>query len=408
MADYGALALKAYEPVAELIGLRRWTGRLTELSFNGPGDIWVRVAGQGYTKVAAKEAAFATADWAQRLCSYFAAANGFRWSNDMPLIACRTPDGHRFIMMLGNNVESGFGGSIRIRRAVKVGYENFEVPPEWQAVIDEAIAGGANIVLSGGTGSGKTTFLNFMLSKVPLEQRIITIEDTRELIVPHENRTHLIVSRTEASSRIGYPQAIDWALRANPDRLMLGEISIPNAFPLVQAWDTGHTGNMTTGHANSPMDMLRGICRRVALGGGAGGAAVVGDMLEMLIANVHLVLQIKHLEHEGGNRERRIVTDCIEPRDLLDSRESREAFAEREATFGQRFEVERARDLLLAANAGEPLSSTQRDVLRTLGLVLGGPRPAAAREAQLSPEEETMLEAGRRGLREPPFLEVQE
>lgn len=367
--EFGLLAEEAYRPLGALIEKDRWKDKLTEVTINGDGDIWMRVAGKGYVKVPGHEAGFCTFNWLDNLCRYFAASVRVRWAEDLPILACRTPVGDRFIGITGANVESRMACSIRRKRMVKASYDDFEVKPEWRDLIDENVESGRNIGLSGGTGSGKTTFMNMLIGKIPLDRRILTAEDTRELIVPHLNRVHFIVSRTEASTRITYAHIIDAVLRLNPHIFLMGELSIANAFYLVQALDTGHEGAMTTGHANSCLDFLRGVRRRVALGGG-NVATEVQSLMEFLMENLHLVMQIKHLE-SADNTERRVVNECVRPKDLLDRKDTRENFIERERHVDKVFDVARARDALLASNAGDPLSNTQREVLRTLGILFG-------------------------------------
>jgi pilus assembly protein CpaF/type IV secretion system protein VirB11 len=412
MAEYGSLALLEYEPIAELLGRQSWKGKLTELSINGPGDVWARIAGEGYVKVSQAVLKTAKADkltqnWLNSLCGYFAAANGIRWTADMPLIACRTPDGNRFQALLGNNVESGMAVSIRVKRMVNANHDSFHVRPEWRDQIERAIRDGKSVICSGGTGSGKTTYLNFLLKKIEPWKRVITVEDTREVEVSNENRLHLLVSRTEGATRINYGSIIDTVLRLNPDVLLLGEVSIQNAFPLLQAWDTGHEGGLSTMHANSPLDALRGLRRRVALGGGNVGGEIA-DMMDYLADNVGLVIQIKHMPAQSeGDTERRMVTDVAVPKDLLSKPDLREAMQApitgRGAGWGNGFDVAEARKLLTAANAGERLSSTQEEVLRTLGLIaqaVAAPasRPQGRDGATLSPDDETLLAAKSRGL----------
>lgn len=400
---YGALALKEYAPLAEIIASRRWAGKVTELSINGPHDIRVRVAGKGYVPIPEKEAAFASLAWMERLCSFFAAANGIRWTPEMPLLACRTPDGYRFQALIGENVESKIACSIRVPRPMKADYSTFEIDEEMGRKLDQVVESGKAFLLSGGTGSGKTTLFNLLCRKIPAWQRVITAEDTRELDIINENRVHFIVSRTEGATKVSWPQIIDTVLRLNPDRFLVGELSIPNAFPSLQIMDTGHEGYAATMHANSPLDALRGFRRRVALGGGHVGTEV-SSLMEFLVDNIGLVIQVRHLP-TADNTERRAVTAMASPKDLLNQRDVRDTLAGEERSSDRRVDLPHARDALLAANAGEPLSPLQREVLRTLALLgyigpseVTPPAPESVPDAQLlSPEELTYVDAERRG-----------
>lgn len=314
---YGQIALQAWQPMKELIARRSWAGKLTEVSINGPKDVWVRVAGKGYVKADARDAQFATREWMERICGYFAAKNGIRWEARKPIIACRTPEGHRFQAITGSNVKSGMSASIRIKRIIGATYDDFEVAPEWRDMIDEAVAAGTNMLILGGTGSGKTTFLNMLLKKVDIRKRPMTIEDTYELDLSHfPNHVCYLVSRTEADTQVGMADMIDNALRQNPTLLLVGELSISNAFAAMQVLDTGHEGMMMTEHSNSPLDGLRGWARRVFLSGAVAGGVREEDLISFLASNLGLIVQIKHFETKE-NTERRVVTHCVRPMDVL-------------------------------------------------------------------------------------------
>lgn len=403
-ASWGVLALDVYRPVQELRQRPKFRDRLTEISINGPRDVWVRVAGEGYLQLPANDAAFATRQWFGRFCSFMAAEHGVNWSADLPLIACRTPDGDRFMGIEGANVESGMAASIRIKRMKKVEYRDFGLGEAAADRIAQGMADGENIFLSGGTGSGKTTLFNRMCRDIPTTHRVLTAEDTRELEIGNPNRVHFIVSRTEARTRIRYNEITDTVLRLNPDRYIFGELSIQNAFAMMQALDTGHEGAGTTGHANSAFDFMRGMRRRVALGGGMVGAEIQ-DMLEFIADNVHLIMQVKH-QPVAGDTERRRVTEMERPKDLLDRRR-RQGLVEAMRHDDKVIDLARARDVLLQANAGEALKPHQEEVLRTLALLgffqTSSARPAtndagrtnsAGDAALLGPEERFLVSAG--------------
>lgn len=407
------LALRKHEPLGRI--RTRFKDRLTEISINGPQNLQVRIAGEGYVRLPPAEASFATRQWFSDLCAYFAAAHGVNWSSDLPLIACRTPDGDRFMGIEGPNVESGFAASIRIKRMKRVEYADFGLDPRQAEILAAGMAEGKNIFLSGGTGSGKTTLFNRMCRDIPRHHRVITAEDTRELIIDVPNKVHFIVSRTEAHTRIRYNEITDTVLRLNPDRYIFGELSIQNAFALTQALDTGHEGAGTTGHANSAFDFMRGMRRRVALGGGVGGAEI-SDMLDFIADNVHLIVQVKHMP-VGGNLERRIVTEMAVPKDLL-ARRRRGELVDAMRHDDKIIDLRRARDILLQVNAGDELSPVQKEVLRTLAFlgVLQSSVPAAANAPEcgdplLSPEEQFFIEAQNRGRladgHEPAGLQVE-
>jgi pilus assembly protein CpaF len=147
-----------------------------------------------------------------------------------------------------------------------------------------------NIVISGGTGSGKTTLLNVISSFVPNDQRIITVEDAAELRLPQE---HVISFETrppnlEGKGAIAIRDLVRNALRMRPDRIIVGECRGGEALDMLQAMNTGHDGSMTTGHANSPADMIRRLETMVLTGG---LDMPIRAIREQIASAVHLVVQ---------------------------------------------------------------------------------------------------------------------
>ena len=125
-----------------------------------------------------------------------------------------------------------------------------------------------NILVSGGTSTGKTTFLNALLREVPLEERLILIEDTPELRIRHENSVGLIAVRGEqGETQVSANDLLVSSLRLRPDRIILGEIRGSEAFTFLRAVNTGHPGSMTTVHADSPDRAIEQLALLVLQGG---------------------------------------------------------------------------------------------------------------------------------------------
>ena len=120
----------------------------------------------------------------------------------------------------------------------------------YQRLMD-IIASGEHLLISGATSTGKTTFLNNVLKLLSPHLRVITIEDSRELVVPHRNRVHLVLSRTEQTNRFAYKDVIDLVVRMTPDAVMGGEISTENAGAIWELMGTGHKHFYSTIHAES-------------------------------------------------------------------------------------------------------------------------------------------------------------
>ena len=301
--------------LAGLIAAARWRNRITEVSINGPHDVWVHLADTGYRQVPAAEVTWATRDYFEHLAQVFAVAYGIEFSTRSPSLACRTPDGHRLQLVTGETTGTGVIASLRIKRLMDADWSDFAISNADRDRLVQSVVDGKAIVISGGTGSGKTTFANLLGKQIPADRRIVTVEDTKELDLQHKNQINFFVSRTRSESLIGYTEIIDAIVRLNPDVILCGELSIQNAFPCVQLMDTGHEAFLTTMHANSPLDALRGFRRRVALGGAA--ATEVGTLMEFLADNIALIAQIGHEAGCGGQPPRRILKALAEPKALL-------------------------------------------------------------------------------------------
>ena len=120
-------------------------------------------------------------------------------------------------------------------------------------LLAEAVRARKNIIVAGGTSSGKTTFLNALLAEIPREERLLTIEDTEELRIEHPNAVGLIAARGRlAEADVSAEDLLIAALRMRPDRIILGELRGAEAFTFLRAVNTGHPGSMTTIHADTP------------------------------------------------------------------------------------------------------------------------------------------------------------
>ena len=126
-----------------------------------------------------------------------------------------------------------------------------------------AINDGSPILISGATATGKTTFLNNLLKILDPHKRVLTIEDTRELIVPHKNRVHITLSRTEQTNALNYAKVIDLVVRFTPDAIVGGEISTGNAGALWELMGSGHDNCLATIHAESSEAAYQAFADRI-------------------------------------------------------------------------------------------------------------------------------------------------
>lgn len=147
-----------------------------------------------------------------------------------------------------------------------------------------------NILISGGTSSGKTTFLNALIREIPIEERLILIEDTPEIRLAHENAVGLIAARSAlGEAAVTANDLVSASLRMRPDRIILGELRGPEAFAFLRAINTGHPGSMTTIHADSVERAFEQLALLVLEGG---STLQREDILAYVRTTVDLVLQL--------------------------------------------------------------------------------------------------------------------
>ena len=167
-------------------------------------------------------------------------------------------------------------------------------------VLRMAVKGRISLVVSGGTGSGKTTFLNALSNFVPPDERILTIEDAAELQLqlPHVGRMETRPPNTEGKGEIRQRELVKNALRMRPDRIIIGECRGEEAFDMLQAMNTGHEGSMTTIHANTPRDAIKRLEQMVAMSGLTVSAASTRGQIASAI---RLIIQLSRLS-DGRRR----------------------------------------------------------------------------------------------------------
>lgn len=243
--------------------------KISEVMINGPDDIFVELDGR-LTRWNKK---FSSREKLEDVIQQIAAKSNRMVNESSPISDTRLSDGSRVNIVL--NPIAINGPSVTIRRFPEHPI-NIEKLISIGAITDEAanflqmiMFAGYNIFISGGTGSGKTTFLNALSEYIPEDERVITIEDSAELqllnvknIVKLETRN----SNTEGCNAISIRDLIKTALRMRPDRVLVGEIRGLEAIDMLQAMNTGHDGSLSTGHANSPSDMLSRIETMVLMG----------------------------------------------------------------------------------------------------------------------------------------------
>lgn len=211
-----------------------------------------------------------------------------------PIADARLSDGARVNVVLPPAAPDGPVITIRRFPAKPIDMEALlekkSITHEAAEFLKKLVRAGYNIFISGGTGSGKTTFLNALSQFIPEGQRVVTIEDSAELQLTVENLVRLEArdANSDGQGEITIRDLIKTALRMRPDRLIVGEVRGVEALDMLQAMNTGHDGSLSTGHANSPKDMLTRLETLVLMGGDLPLSAIRGQIASALDIIVHL------------------------------------------------------------------------------------------------------------------------
>lgn len=215
-----------------------------------------------------------------------------RFSEDKPILACKLPGGHRVQIVAYESVASGFTMVIRIKRQVEYSLDDFGLPAGEQQAILKAIAGNRTLLVSGGTGTGKTSLTNCLIPHIPENQRIVTIEGVAELVVPHPDWCALTYSENKSGiSSNGAAELLRASLRLSPDRILLGEIHTENAAVFASAINTGHEGSIATIHANNPRAAVVALISKMIINGSIDSGSIV-IMQRQLCEDIHGIIQI--------------------------------------------------------------------------------------------------------------------
>ena len=208
-----------------------------------------------------------------RIIQKIVSAVGRRVDESSPFVDARLEDGSRVNAIVAPLALDGSLLSIRkfskkpisMERMIELG----SMPPEMVEVLNAVVRGRRNVIISGGTGSGKTTMLNAMSNFIDERERIVTIEDSAELQLQQEHVARLETRppNIEGKGEVTQRDLVKNALRMRPDRIILGECRAGEAFDMLQAMNTGHDGSMTTVHANTPRDALARIEQMVGMSG---------------------------------------------------------------------------------------------------------------------------------------------
>ncbi|MFJ3052726.1 type 4b pilus Flp biogenesis ATPase TadA [Pseudomonas nitroreducens] len=285
---------------------------ISEILVNGPDRVFIEHEGRLYQS----DLRFIDDHHVQRVIQRILAPLGRRLDESSPMVDARLPDGSRVNAIIPPVALDGPCLSIRkfskelLKSADLLGYQS--VNEEMLAFLRQAVASRCNILISGGTGTGKTTLLNVMSSFIDERERIVTIEDTAELQLGHD---HVVRLETRPPNAEGFGEVtardlIRNALRMRPDRIILGEIRGVEVLDVLQAMNTGHDGSMSTVHANSAMDSLLRLEMLVGL---TGQRVPEQTLRQMLCSALDVVVQITRLSNG-----RRCISEILEVLEVRD------------------------------------------------------------------------------------------
>ncbi|HLK47439.1 MAG TPA: CpaF family protein [Bryobacteraceae bacterium] len=237
---------------------------------------------------------------------------GRRVDESSPMVDARLPDGSRVNAVIPPVAVDGPLLSIRRFRRDRLSHselvKNLTLTPGMLELLKACVKARLNIIVSGGTGAGKTTMLNMLSEFIPEDERIVTVEDAAELQLRqvHVARMETRPPNIEGTGSIKQRQLVINALRMRPDRIIVGEVRGEEALDMLQAMNTGHDGSLTTIHANSPRDAISRMEVMVAM---ANANIGVRSIRQQVASAVDVFLQISRMS--DGTRRVTYVTECV-------------------------------------------------------------------------------------------------
>lgn len=267
---------------------------ITEIMVNGTECIFYEKQGRIKKWDRQFESEEKLADIAQRI----AAVSNRMVNEASPIVDTRLNDGSRVNIVLPPVAIDGpvitirkfYDTPLTIERLIELG----SITPEAACFLEKLVKSRYNIFISGGTGSGKTTFLNVLSDYIPSDERVITIEDSAELQLHNISnmvRLEARMANAEGGNAVSIRDLIKSSLRMRPDRIVVGEVRGAEALDMLQAMNTGHDGSLSTGHGNSPKDMLTRLETMVLMGMSMPVDAIRTQIASAIDIIVHLARQ---------------------------------------------------------------------------------------------------------------------
>jgi pilus assembly protein CpaF len=335
---------------------------VTDIMVNGAHQVYVERGG----KLTLSDARFRDNQHVLSVAARIVSRVGRRVDETTPLVDARLPDGSRVNIIIPPLAIDGPSISIRKFAKQKITLDRMigigSISDRMATVLKIASRCRLNVLISGGTGSGKTTMLNAMSQMIDAGERVVTIEDAAELQLqqPHVVRLETRPSNLEGQGEISQRELVKNALRMRPDRIILGEIRSGEALDMLQAMNTGHDGSMCTLHANRPREALVRLENMVAMS----GVKLPNEAVRAQIAGaVNLIVQVSRMR--DGKRRVTHVTEVV----------------------GMEGEVVTTQDLFTFEFTGEAADGSLTGEFRPTGL-----RPAFAQRAAYFGLERSLME----------------
>lgn len=271
---------------------------ITEIMINGPDNIFIEKSGRLFRA----NTRFTSAERLENVIQNIVSGVNRTVNESTPIVDARLKDGSRVNVVLPPIALNGATVTIRkfpetpmtVEKLIEYG----SITPEVAEFLLKLVKAKYNIFISGGTGSGKTTFLNALSNFIPKDERVITIEDSAELQIKGvENLVRLETrnANMEGKGEITIRDLIKSSLRMRPERIVVGEVRGAEALDMLQAMNTGHDGSLSTGHANSTRDMLSRLETMVLT-----GAQIPLDAIRQQIASaVDIIIQLSRLRDKS-------------------------------------------------------------------------------------------------------------
>ena len=291
---------------------------ISDILVNGPGRVFVERRG----KLERTEVWFRDRNHLRAITDRILSGVGRRIDETTPYIDVRLPDGSRVNVVIPPLSLDGPCLSIRrfganpLKLEDLLNYKAFT--PEMAMLMEACIKARLNILVSGGTGSGKTTVLNTLSSFIPDDERVVTIEEVAELQLQHDHvvRLEVVVQGQTTGRPLGLGDLLQRALRLRPDRIVIGETRGPDSLELLLAMSTGRNGWLNTIHANTPRDAVERLETIIQM---AAPGMPRASIHRQLAAAVTLIIQISRLQ--GGPRKITSVAEVIGTGDTFELRE---------------------------------------------------------------------------------------